>query len=279
MRLAIDPRSWRLLRRLPHSSLLSLTELVLLILLAVQCARLFWALVTPIGPLGDWRPAQGPDAERGRAVLASGFDPFFRMGDAGGPTLVTSLQLKLFGVRVNEATGLGSAIIAEADNVQTSYSVGEAIQPGVVLKSVGYDNVVIAHDGRDETLYLDQSDAAPVAAPAAPAQASINLLSAPAAQAPAPGGITLAQLQTQLTLAPRQAGGRVTGLVPRGDPSFLARLGLQPGDVVVQVAGRPVGGLDDLRRAAAGLAQGGTLSIAVERGAQIVPVAISISGQ
>jgi general secretion pathway protein C len=68
-------------------------------------------------------------------------------------------------------------------------------------------------------------------------------------------------------------------LVPRGDPSLLARLGLQPGDIIVQVSGRPVGSHDDLQRAAAGLANGGNLSIGVERGAQIVPLAISISGQ
>jgi general secretion pathway protein C len=279
MRLAISPRFSRLLGRLPRSSLLSLTELALLALLAAQGARLFWAVATPIGPLGEWRPAAGPDAERGRAVLASGFDPFFRASGGNGPTLVTSLQLKLFGIRLNEATGRGSAIIAGADNVQSSYSVGEAIQPGVVLKSVGYDNVVIAHDGRDETLFIDQSGEAPMAAPAAPAPANISLLSAPAT-APTPGSaVTLAQLQSQLTLAPRQSGGRVTGLVPRGDPSFLARLGLRPGDIVVQVAGRPIGDAGDLQRAAAGLANGGVLSIGVERGAQIVPVAISISGQ
>lgn len=279
MRLAIDPRRWRLLRRLPRSSLLSLVELALLALLAIQCARLFWAIVTPLGPLGDWRPASGPDAASGRAVLASGFDPFFRLGNGGAPAVVTSLQLKLFGVRVNEATGQGAAIIAGPDNVQTSYSVGEAIQPGVILKSVGYDSVVISRGGADETLYLDQSGAAPVAAPVAPPPANTGLLSAPAGETAAPGAVTLSQLRSNLVVAPRQAGGRVTGLVPRGDPAFLARIGLQPGDIVVQVSGRPVGGLDDLQRAVAGLANGGNLSIGVERGAQIVPVAISISGQ
>lgn len=280
MRLAIDPRQWRLFRRLPRYSLLSLTELLLLALLALQCARLVWAVVTPLGPLGEWRPAQGPDVARGRAVLASGFDPFFRLDRANGPAVVTSLQLKLFGVRVDEATGRGSAIIAGPDNVQTSYSVGEAIQPGVTLKSVGYDSVVIARGGADETLYLDQSGAAPVAAPVpAPPAANTSLLSAPGGQTAAPGSVTLAELQGQLSLAPRQAGGRVTGLVPRGDPAFLARIGLQPGDVVVQVLGRPIGSVQDLQRAAAGLAQGGNLSIAVERGAQVVPIAVNISGQ
>jgi general secretion pathway protein C len=229
--------------------------------------------------LGNWRPASGPDAARARAVLSSGFDPFFRLGGANGPATVTSLQLKLFGVRVDEATGRGSAIISGPDNVQMSYSVGEAIQPGVTLKSVGYDNVVIEHGGAAETLYIDQSGAAPIAAPLAPPPANTGLLSNPAGQTIAPGAVSLAQIQAGLTLAPRQAGGRVTGLVPRGDSALLARLGLQTGDIVVQVSGRPISSPDDLQRAAAGLARGGNLSIAVERGAQIVPVAISISGQ
>lgn len=279
MRLAISPRLWRLLRRLPRYSLLSLTELALLALLAVQCARLFWAMVTPIGPLGDWRPATGPDAARGRAVLASGFDPFFRTSGGAGPAVVTSLQLKLYGVRVDEATGRGSAIIAGADNVQTSYSVGEAIQPGVILKAVGYDSVVIERGGAEERLFLDQSGAAPIAAPLPPPPANTGLLSAPGGLTTAPGGVSSGELQANLSIAPRQAGGRISGLVPRGDPAFLARLGLQPGDIIVQVSGRPIAGPEDLQRAALELRRGGNLSIAVERGAQVVPIAIAVSGQ
>lgn len=279
MRLAISARRWRILRGLPRYSLLSITELLLLTVLAVQCARLVWAIVTPLGPLGEWRPSNGPDAARGRVALSSGFDPFFRLGQAGsGPAVVTSLQLKLFGVRVDEATGRGSAIIAGPDNVQTSYSVGDAIQPGVTLKSVGHESVTIERGGAEETLYLDQSGAAPVAV-TPPPQADATLLSAPAGQTAAPGAVRLAELQSNLTLAPRQIGNRVTGLVPRGDPAFLSRIGLQPGDIVVQVSGRPISGPDELQRAVATLGRGGTLSIAVERGAQVVPIAISISGQ
>ena len=50
MRLALDPRARRLLQRVPRTNLYSLLELILLFLLAVQCARLFWVLVTPVGP-------------------------------------------------------------------------------------------------------------------------------------------------------------------------------------------------------------------------------------
>lgn len=280
VRLAIDPRRWRLFRRLPRHSLLSLTELLLLALLAVQGARLAWAIVTPVGPLGDWRPSTGPSLEQARAALASGFDPFFRLGRTQGPAVVTSLQLKLFGVRVDEATGRGSAIIAGPDNVQSSFSVGEAIQPGVTLKSVTYDSVVIDRAGAQETLYLDQSGSAPQAiTPPASTIDNAGLLSNAAGQTSAPGTVELADLQSQLNLAPRQSGGRITGLVPRGDAGFLARIGLQPGDIIVQVGGRAIGSAGDLQQAAAALRRGGNLSIAVERGGQVVPVAISISGQ
>ena len=278
MRLAISPRFSRLIRRLPRTSLLNAAELALLALLAVQCARLFWAIVTPIGPVGDWRPAAGPDSARGRAMLASGFDPFFRVS-GGGPAVVTSLQLKLFGVRVDEATGRGSAIIAGPDNVQTSYSVGDAIQPGVILKSVGYDSVVIERGGSEETLYLDQSGAAPVVSSPAPLAANTGLLSAPPGPVSAPNGVSVEELQANLNPIPRQSGGRVTGITLHGDPAFLARVGLQPGDVVVQISGRAVSSAQDLQRAATSLQRGGNLSISVERGGQVVPVAISISGQ
>lgn len=279
MRLAIDPRSWRRIRRLPRTDLYSLAELLLLALLAWQVARLVWALLTPLGPLGDWRPVAGPDAARGRAALASGFDPFFRLASGNGPAVVTSLQLTLFGVRVDEASGRGSAIIAGPDGVQASYAVGDEILPGVTLKAVGFDNVVISRNGADETLFLDQSNAAPVAAPGGTPSASIenSALLAPAAPAQP---ISLADLRTGITAAPRSSNGRVTGIVVRpGTGDAFARAGFRPGDVIAAIDGRPVASPDDLQRAAATLASGGSLSLGVERGADVVPVTISISGR
>src|SRR5882757_4918295 len=112
MRLVLDARARALLRRLPRTNVYSVLELLLLVGLAVQCARLVWTIVTPVGPLGDWRPAQAGFPGSPAAVL-QGFDPFFRLsGDDGKPAVVTSLQLTLFGTRIDEAMGGGSAIIA-----------------------------------------------------------------------------------------------------------------------------------------------------------------------
>ena len=109
MRLALDPRARRLLRRLPRNTVYSAMELILLSLLAVQCARLVWTLVAPLGPVGDWKAGSAlRPVTPGASAVLSDFDPFFRLSGGGGaPVMVTSLNLKLFGVREDRASGRG----------------------------------------------------------------------------------------------------------------------------------------------------------------------------
>ena len=83
MRLKLDARARRILRRMPVVNVYSVVELALLAGLAVQCARLAWTIVTPITPLGDWRPA-APMVVGSPADILRGFDPFFRLGGAAG---------------------------------------------------------------------------------------------------------------------------------------------------------------------------------------------------
>src|SRR3954465_4624094 len=98
MRLALDPRARRLLLRVPRANVYTLLELALLSLLALQCARLFWTILTPTGPVGDWKtPAWLRLAPVGSLPLD--FDPFFRLAPQAGAVVVTSLSLQLFGVR------------------------------------------------------------------------------------------------------------------------------------------------------------------------------------
>ena len=164
MRLRLDARGRRWLRRLPVVNVYSVAELALMAVLAVQGARLLWVIVTPVSPLGEWRPL-APAIAGSPAAILEGFDPFFRLqGQQGAPAAVTNLQLTLFGTRIDEASGRGSAILAGPDGVQRSVSVGEEIQPGVRLKAVAFDHITIDRGGATEDLYLDQSDAPPTPA-------------------------------------------------------------------------------------------------------------------
>jgi len=296
MQLKLDVQARRFLRRLPVVNVYSLAELVLIAALAVQVARLVWTLVTPVTPLGDWRPA-GVAVSGLPADVIAGFDPFFRIGGApSGPATVTSLQLTLFGTRVDEASGRGSAIIAGSDGQQRSIAVGEEIVPGVTLKSVAFDHVTVDRGGADEDLFIVQANAVP-ASPEAVAPTLPGMV-APTA-APAPGynprlgppppppvgiggggaGASVTQLRADIGFIPRLDHGRVSGLVvrPQGSGALFRQAGLREGDVVTAIGGRPVTGTADLDRVAADFAKGGNIPITIERGTQTLPLAIQIA--
>ena len=281
MRLTMDARARRLLRRIPGVNVYSAAELALLGLLAVQVARLAWTIVTPVSPLGDWRPAEATLPGTPYDIL-TGFDPFFRLsGEQAGPSAVTSLRLTLFGTRIDEAMGRGSAIVAGPDGIQNSIAVGDEIVPGVRLKAVAFDHVVIDRGGVEENLFIDQSGAAPVAQPAVPNPGVSLAPGAPPPGGGAPGAVPARQLRSEIGFIPRIDGGRVSGLVVRsqGTGAIFRRAGLQEGDVVTAVAGRPVSGPSDFDRIASDFAGGGNIPITVERGTQTLPLSIAVAPQ
>ena len=272
MRLVMDGRARRILRRLPAVNIYSGVELLLLAALAFQSARLIWAVATPVDPLGDWRPAAPAIAGVSADALAS-FDPFFRLQGDSGPATVTSVQLTLFGTRMDEAQGGGAAIVAGPDGVQRSVAVGEELAPGIRLKAVAFDHITLDRGGAAEDLFLDQSRGGQaVAVPAGTTP-------------PAPGGVPtspgvpVAQIRQEIGFIPRIDSGRVSGLVvrPQGTGAVFRQAGLREGDVVTAIAARPVQGADDLDRIAIDFKGGGTIPITVERGTQTLQLAITVA--
>jgi general secretion pathway protein C len=278
MRLQLDARARRWLRRLPVVNLYSAAELLLMAALATQVARLIWAIATPVGPLGEWRPAPLVTPLSPVETL-TGFDPFFRAsgGAQAGPVAVTSLQLQLFGIRLDDATGGGSAIVAGPDGVQNSVSVGEEVSPGVRLAAVAFDHVTLDRGGAREDLFLDQSRAPSAPAPVSAAQGSPAPVAG--ADAPAPAGVPIGQLRQEIGFIPRIDEGRLTGLTVRGQGSgrVFREAGLRDGDVVTAIAGRPVTGAGDLDRVARDFSAGGNIPITVERGSNVLQLAITIA--
>lgn len=252
----------------------AIAEKLVLAVLAVQLARLIWAVATPVGIYGAWQgqQAQIPSAAARQALFA-GFDPFFRSGPAQ-PTgaVVTSLALTVYGIRLNEGSGLGSAIIANADGEQNSFAIGDEILPGVVLKAVAFDHVTIDRGGAEEQIFIDQSDPAP--------DAGGQDASAPGpAPAVAGGAPTADELKRDVGFAPRMQDGRITGLVLTAKGPVFQTAGFQPGDIVTQVNGRPVGSAGDLQALQGLIAPGARISLMVERGAAVAPINLILQGQ
>jgi general secretion pathway protein C len=245
--------------------------LALAALCVALAANLFWAIFGPVGSIGNWKarePLSLPASAR--VALFSSFDPFSRTPmQAGGEVTVTSLSLTLFGTRLNENSGSGSAILAGADGVQQSYAVGEEVMPGVLLSQVAFDHVVLTRNGVKESLFLDQSVPAETVG-----QGGVPAM--PAAEAEA-GEVRLnaMTLRDSVDVQPRNEGSRITGLIlsAKDDGAMMRNAGLMPGDIIVTINGRPVGSASDI---AAQLRPGAKLTLEVERGSQKIPVGLNL---
>jgi hypothetical protein len=145
-----------------------LPGLVVLAALAALVAILGWRAW---GALEAGRPTipslgapQSPDLS-----ILDRFDPFFRErpDEAGDSLPVTSLPLTLKGIRLETVSGRGSAIVAGADGVQVLVVQGEEVMPGVFLRSLAVDHVILDNSGTPEALWLDEAGGAarPLAVP------------------------------------------------------------------------------------------------------------------
>jgi general secretion pathway protein C len=249
-------------RTLPYD----IAEAVLIVALVTAAVGLAWALFKPLGPVGRWQSVGSSVAAADPSILTR-FDPFFRSAPTGA-TAVTSLPLKLFGVRIDQAMGRGSAIIATPDGLQSSFAVGDEIVPGVKLKSVAIDSVTIERGGASEQLFLDQSVGAAPAAPGAPPLAAM-----PPQQASPP--LSLQQdLTTGVSFTPRMEKGAVTGFVvgPKGSGAVFASTGLRQGDVVTQINGAGIRSLEDAVSAIGTAIRPGQTTFTVDRGGKATTV-------
>lgn len=252
--MTVDPRFGRFWRQVPSKLPYQIVEALMLILLAGIVARLIWIMAMPLGPVGDWK-AGNTARVGGDEMLLTTFDPFFRGGPVAGPAVVTSLAIKLFGVRVDLAMGRGSAIIATPDGLQSSYAVGDEIVPGVKLKAVTFEGVTIDRGGVDEQVFLDQSVIASVAAPGG--------------TTPTPNASGAASaLASEISFVPRTANGQVTGFIisPKGAGTAFRAAGLQEGDVLTAVNGQGIRTAEDVTNAIAATPPSGVAMLSIERG-------------
>lgn len=223
-------------------------EIILAIILLVQIARLVWVFLAP-SPVISANAAPATVAAPDYSIFQR-FDAFFRTGAPGALTEATaqgSSQMRLYGVRA-DGSGGGSAIIGLADGRQVSVGVGEEIEPGLILRSVANDHVVMA---RGEALSRLMFTELPMGAAAPPPPPTEPQVVTPQGAAPAEAGqaaaatpagpsVDPARLMAQAGLRPRMQGLGINGFTVSGagDGSALAAAGLRSGDVILAVNGQ-----------------------------------------
>jgi general secretion pathway protein C len=218
-------------------------EVVLVVALAAQSARLLWAAVTPLDPVGEPAAAAPPRpftpppdlSALERFAPATGSAPLLAAEAVAAPPPPTITGYALHGVRASIFGDGGAAIIAGPDGKQASYRPGQTVGPGVKLTAIGRDAVTLSGTGGSVRLEIGAPPVQAAAAPAGPAPLPSPGLILPGG--PPEGAAPAAQAMSQLGLSPRPQGGFTVGA--QGGPA-LQQAGLQPGDVLLSVNGQPL---------------------------------------
>lgn len=174
------------------------------------------------------------------------------------------LNISLRGVRVGASEQDGSAIVDAENGRQQIVRVGDEISPGISVEAIHPDRIEINRRGARESLYLRDRERrqARQAASGAPVPAAPVQTPSPASRPP-----EIDQLIEELDLGPRLRDGQMIGFDIGSDANrtWLARFGLEPGDVILALNDTPVSAPDALARA---LSASGDVRLSIERDGQ-----------
>ena len=199
---------------------------------------------------------------------------------ASAPTTPTRLPLNLRAVFVSTDPGQSTAIISQRNNSGKLYSPGDMLPGSAKLASIEATRVILSRAGTREELAFKSDFKAKKgiqAATIAPQQAAQTSPAAPAN----PQSNALQQINAQLAQDPdetlekmgvsrRSEGGYRIGST--ANQPFLAQSGLQPGDVVLSINGRPLGDINVDRLALTNLANAGSVSVELLRNGQTLTI-------
>jgi general secretion pathway protein C len=230
-------------------------------------------LNVPQLPLASYRLFGGPGAAVAQASAA-----------INAPE--TQLKLSLRGTLEGRTPEAGLALIAEEGGVEKQYRVGESVS-NAQLRAVFKDHVVLAFQGRMETLSLPRQNNMLSGAgnqpttmsiannPSAPISDPSNGFVAPAAGIGAAGWEAVRQaaigdplqLASQVTIVPGANGG-IGGVQinATADAQILQRAGLQAGDIIVAVNGQRINSMDQGMAIVQQMQTADQVSVTVKRG-------------
>lgn len=280
--------------RIPLDSLLKILTLILVAIVAIMLGRLTWAIIEPssVLPAAAGAPVEMADGSRDNGPVR-GFRELaalsiFGAAPKGTAAVVdapdTSLSWVLKGVLSDPDPARSGAILAPQGQPEKYYKVGASLPGNVRLDQVLADRVILARDGKLETLRLQRRD---LAAPRAASRRTANLPQVdPGMSLADDGGVARIDREAWMndpqrfmdvvSASPVMVDGAIYGI--EVSPSRNARefeaAGLQSGDVVIAVEGTPVAEINDYRDILQELT-GDSVTLLLERSGE--PMSITIT--
>lgn len=261
--------------------------------------RLVWALVprgveAPVVPLRQGAAATGPASAQSIARWHL-FGASALRGNAGDAAPAAALGLILRGTLADHDPSAGVAVIADPQQGERTFRVGEEVAAGRKLAAVYPDHVVLSHAGAEETLKLPRDTNLAPADIVRPTPATASSRSAPARPAPAaPAGSDTAsalqqaaqqlrqnpqELMKRVQIVPVLGGGRLTGVrlsATGADAGLIARAGLRAGDIVTRVNGRAVDSIASGQDIVASLGSATSVRVTVLREGKPVDLTVAL---
>lgn len=274
-----------------------LVVLLLSLLIAWQLATLLWLLV-PTPESARWRPAPvqpdpAPARPLSRVSLAEAhLFGEYRAGAVGDAASLanapdTQLNFTLLGILSSSNDAESMALIAREGGDEAAFRIGDDVSPGVNLQAIFADRVILARNGRLETLRLDKdapsnaaiinaaADTAPAEAAAAGTPAAAEMLSQIRQQVMADPGRAASFIRVQPIAG--EAGVRGYRVYPGPERGAFNAAGLKPGDVVTAINGTPLNDPGTALQLLQNLSSASTVSLAVERNGTIQSVNLSVN--
>jgi general secretion pathway protein C len=274
-------------------------NILLVIWIASLIATLTWDLLAPSGSpeptAAVTAPVQGqPNKDRQLisqlpdwhllGVAAKGSAPVKTNAPIDAPE--TSLKLVLRGVFSSDDKANGHAIIADPQGKEEQYSVGDNLPGNAELSEVHAEKVILKRSGRYETLRLPTDKVSGsntvLRQPTSPRQAPQRSASSPAER--------LRTVRENLKQRPRDLyslvkatpktddDGNTIGfeLGPGRDPELFTQVGLQEGDVAIQINDIKLDNPANSARALKSVQTGDTVSVTVLRNGQEEVLSLSV---
>ena len=185
----------------------------------------------------------------------------------------TKLKLILRGVLASNDPDNARAIIADPRGKELQYGLGDTLPGNAELSEVHPDRIILKRNGRFETLRLPKTEkgSTRVASRSVSARGSTQspqqrLTNARQQLSQSPG-----KLSNLIRATPKRgAGGKTVGYVlsPGRDPDLFAQVGLQPGDVAIQINDIKLDNPSNSARALKSMQSGESVTVTVLRNEQ-----------
>ncbi|MAA73747.1 MAG: type II secretion system protein GspC [Salinisphaeraceae bacterium] len=278
-------RAQPFLQRLP-----AVANLVLVVLIGLMAARLFWQLWPVEEDLVIARPSAQQAAATNPAseididrIAAANLFGEQKVKDEAETTEVinapeTQLNLTLTGIIASSRGQESRALIKDDKNEQKPYGVGDNITSGVDLHAIYSNRVILNRGGRFETLTLERDKAA------AQLAARGNGAGNPAergddAQVSGALASSLGDIREEILNDPSRASeylrineerrdGQIIGyrIFPGRDRGIFQKLGLRPGEVVTEINGQALDNPAKSLSLLSQLAEAGSVTVTLQRG-------------